>query len=114
MTWRAGSVDRDGIRKDYRHDGQGGVIVRVSSDVAPVLDRNKAMANHNDGYSQSRELRRVASIPAIVRMKWLLEEGWDCLDPACASKLVQKLNSSDYAHLRTAEGNLAVSNGVMR
>ncbi len=114
MSWRFGNYDPvTGVRKDYRHDGEGGVIVRTSQDVAPLLDRNKAMANHNDGYSESRELRRVASIPAMVRLKWL-EEGWDCLDPNCADKLMRKLNDPDYAYLRTAEGRLGISNGVVR
>jgi hypothetical protein len=58
-------------------DGEGGLLVHSVQDVAPVLERNKALANHNDGYSASRELRRVAFIPNIVRLKWLNEEGWD-------------------------------------
>lgn len=114
MSWRFGNYDANtGVRKDYRHDGEGGVIIRTSQDVAPALDRNRAMANHNDGYSPSRELRRVASIPAMVRLKWI-QEGWDCLDPANQHKLAQKLNDPDYAYLRTAEGRLGISNGVMR
>lgn len=79
-----------------------------------ILDQNKRMATHNDGYSQSREMRRVASIPYIVILKWLNEEGWNALDPANADKLAAKLNSSEWAHLRTAEGRVGVSNGVLR
>lgn len=90
----------------------------ASADVAPVLEQNKAMATQNDGYSPSREMRRVASIPYAIGHKWLNEEGWWFMDaghdPDVARKLVQKLNSSDYAYLRTAEGRLGVSNGVMR
>lgn len=115
--WRFGRQDADGIVKHWRPDGDGGVEVRISQDVAPLLDRNRAMANHNDGYTKSREMRRVASIPAIVRQKWLIEEGWDCMsthDPDVARKLMLKLNDPDYAYLRTAEGRLGVSNGVLR
>lgn len=79
-----------------------------------ITDRNRAMATHNDGYSPSRELRRVASIPYIVGLKWLNEEGWWFMDPEHADKLAQKLNSSEWMYLRTAEGRLGVSNGVMR
>jgi hypothetical protein len=79
-----------------------------------ILDQNKRMATHNDGYSQSRELRRVASVPYIVALKWLNEEGWWMFDPDCADKLAAKLNSSEWAHLRTADGALGVSNGVLR
>jgi len=115
--WRFGHRDWDGIVKHWRPDGDGGIEVRISQDVSAILDRNKAMANHNDGYTPSREMRRVAFIPAIVRQKWLIEEGWDCMntnDPDVAKKLVGKLNDSDWAHLRTAPGRIGVSNGVIR
>ncbi len=112
--WRFGHQDKDGIVKHWRPDGSGGVEVRISQDVAPLLDRNRAMATHNDGYSESREMRRVASVPAIVRQKWLIEEGWDMMDPAHADKLARKLNDPDWSYLRTAPGRVGVSNGVMR
>lgn len=95
---------------------QDGDDTRFAStqDTTAILDRNKASLTHNDGYSESRELRRVASVPYIIALKWLNEEGWWMFDPACADKLAAKLNSSEYAHLRTAEGRVGVSNGVMR
>lgn len=90
----------------------------ATQNVAPMLERNKAMATHNDGYSQSRELRRAASIPYVVGIKWLNEEGWWFMDadkdPGVARKLVAKLNSSEYRHLRTAEGHLGLSDGHIR
>ena len=86
--------------------------------VQEMLDRNKAEATHNDGYTADRSMRRAARIPYIVGLQWLNEEGWwfeDAgHDPDVARKLVQKLNSSEWAHLRTAEGQLGVSNGVIR
>jgi hypothetical protein len=88
--------------------------IASSQDTGPYLDQNKAMANENDGYSPSRDLRRVARIPYIVQQLWLNEEGWDAFDPAHADKLAAKLNSSEWAHLRTAPGRVAVSNGIMR
>lgn len=95
-----------GITHALRPDGDGTYSVVSSFDCEPILDQNKAMANHNDGYSPSREMRRVASIPLILIHKWLTEEGWNALDPACADKLKAKLNSSDFAYLRTAPGRL--------
>jgi hypothetical protein len=93
-------------------DGEQRFASRQATD--PMLERNKTMALANDGYSPSRELRRVASIPYIVGLKWLNEEGWWFLDPACADRLARKLNSNEYAWLRTAEGRVGVSNGVLR
>lgn len=90
----------------------------ATQDVAPFLEWNKAAQNHNDGYSQSRELRRVASIPYAVMIKWLNEEGVWAMDadkdPDVATWLARKLNSNEYQYLRTADGQLGVSNGIMR
>lgn len=90
----------------------------ATQDVAPMLELNKAMATHNDGYTPSRDLRRVASIPYVVGIKWLNEEGWWFMDaskdPDVAKKLAAKLNSSEYQYLRTAEGRVGVSNGQIR
>jgi len=114
MTWRPGSVDWAGVRRDWRPDGQGGIEIRMSQDVAAVLDHNKAARNHNDGYDQKREMRRVARIPSMVALKWLNEEGWWYADPENADRLLKKLNDPDWAHLRTADGQLALDNGVIR
>lgn len=90
----------------------------AAQDVAPILEQNKAMATHNDGYSQSRELRRVAQVPVALMLKWLNEEGWwfydASHDPDVAKKLAAKLNDPEWRHLRTAEGRIGVTNGVMR
>ncbi len=95
-----------GIRHYWRSAGGDDYEVVSLQDAEPILESNKAAATHNDGYAPSRELRRAASIPLIVILKWLNEEGWFALDPACADKLKEKLNSSDYRYLRTAPGRL--------
>ena len=113
MSWRFWKQD-GAVARFWKPDGAGGVVIDLRADVEAALDRNKAMAAHNDGYSPSRELRRVAHIPDIVRLKWLNEEGWDCLAAENADRLVRKLNDADWRHLRTAEGRVGLSNGVMR
>lgn len=99
-----------GIHKFAKEEG-GDLTISSVQETAPILERNKAMANHNDGYSPSREMRRVATIPMVVAHKWLAEEGWWAFDPANSAKLVQKLNDPDYAYLRTAPGRLGVIEG---
>jgi hypothetical protein len=97
-------------------DGEG-FRYASTQDTDPILDRNKSMSTHNDGYTPSRDIKRVASIPYIIGLKWLNEEGWwfmDTHDPDIARKLAQKLNDPEYQHLRTSEGRVGVSNGVMR
>ena len=97
-----------GIEHSWMEDAQGNVIFRQQQDVAPILEHAKAQARHNNGYTADKSLRRCATIPASIRLKWLSEEGWDCFspDPECQRRLCQKLDSSEWAHLRTAEFRL--------
>lgn len=95
-------------------EDENGTSFASSQSTDDIIDRNKAMATHNDGYTPSREIRRVASVPYIIGLKWLNEEGWWFMDPEHADKLARKLNDPDWRYLRTADGHLGVSNGVMR
>lgn len=103
-----------GIRHFMRTNVDGSHTFAASQDTTDIIARNRAMANENDGYTKSREMRRVASIPYVLIQKWLHEEGWDALDPDNTDRLARKLNDPDYAYLRTADGRLGVSDGVMR
>jgi hypothetical protein len=107
-------VSSAGVRHYWKDEQDGSATIISCADVGAALERNKAMANHNDGYTPSRELRRVAFIPAIIAYKWLSEEGWNVYDPEHSDRLARKLNDPDYAFLRTAPGRVGVSNGVMR
>jgi hypothetical protein len=97
-----------GIDHVIDYDERGIIIDRTVQEADPILDRNKAMQNHNDGYTHSREMRRVASIPLNLIYKWLQEEGWDAFNPQHSDKLAAKLNSEEYRYLRTAPGQLGV------
>lgn len=109
MSFKPLYVTPTGIAKYWRDNGDGTSSVLSAQDVGSIIERNKAMANHNDGYTGSREMRRVASIPLVLIEKWKREEGWDALDPDHSDKLMQKLNDPDYAFLRTAEGRLGMT-----
>lgn len=95
-------------------DDAGAVRFESEQNTDAITDRNKAMRNHNDGYTPSRELRRVATIPDIIALKWFNEEGWWVYNPDHADRLARKLNDPDFAYLRTADGHIGYSNGVMR
>lgn len=99
-------VTSTGARLSWRPEADGSGTVISRTDVAPILERNKRMATANDGWSRSGELRRVASIPFALIHKWLVEEGWNALDPACADTLRRKLNDPEWRHLRTAPGQV--------
>lgn len=83
-------------------DGDDMHVVRTQ-DVQPILDDNKRLMSLNDGYSPSRDMKRVASIPLTVVEQWM-KEGIDIFDKNCAEAIRRKLNSPDYKFLRTAPG----------
>jgi hypothetical protein len=94
-------------------DGTGDIV--TVQDVAPILDACKAQKNFNDGYSKSRDLRRVMFIPDGLRAKIINEEGWDPFRPDLyPEKMARLINDPDYAHFRTAEGRVGVTNGRVR
>jgi hypothetical protein len=96
----------------WEDDGQGGGNIHSVQDVGPALELTKAMRNHNAGWSPTKELRRAAFIPNIIRDKWLNEEGWDAYRPDLyGDRLARKLNDPDWAYLRTAEWRVGLSNG---
>lgn len=101
----AGSLANGGIAHFWKDTEDGGQIVSAQ-DLSSVIEANKAAYATNDGYSKTRDLRRVAFLPEIIRQKWLNEEGWDAYDPDYSHKLMRKLNDPDWLYLRTAPGTL--------
>lgn len=95
-----------GLRTRLHTDAlTGALTVERSQDVTAILSANRALANDGDGYSPSRELRRVASIPLVVVEQWMAE-GIDLFDPACRAAVRRRLNDPDWRWLRTAPGRL--------
>ncbi len=83
------------------------IIERKTQDVEPILEDNKRLYNEpGGGWSKSRELRRVASIPLVVAEKWMREEGIDIFSPDHWPAIRRKLNDPEWRHLRTAPGRV--------
>lgn len=102
----------DGTRHYWRDEPDGGFSITMSTDVSGAIDQNKRLRTANDGYSPSREMRRVASIPNALISKWR-DEGFDIYDKNNHAELLRRLDSSDYAFLRTADGRLGRGAGRM-
>ena len=104
-----------GDRAHFFSDHSDGYAIVSVQDVAPILDDNREQKLTNDGYSEDRSVRRVAHIPQSIRDLWLQNEGWDAYRPDLyPDELAAKLNSSDWAGLRTADGRLMVQNGLIK
>ena len=52
-------------------------------------------------------MQKVASIPNVVVMEWM-QEGINVMNPSkeCIGRIKKKLNSPEYAYLRTGGGRL--------
>jgi len=78
--------------------------LQLSGDIENVIERNKALANQNDGYSPSREWRRVASIPLVLVEMWKKIYGTNPLAKGNEKLLRRLLNDPDLRGLRTSPG----------
>ena len=108
MTKRLLSKDPlTGIERWFEYDSVTKTCqIRTLQNVEDILNHNKALATHNDGYDKRREFRRVASIPVTLQHQWLAEEGIDVYNKDHWDAVAKKLDSNEYAYLRTAPGRL--------
>ena len=103
----------DGLKKEtFLLDSQDKqIVIKEEIKIDSHLKHNKELYNLNDGYSKSRELKRVASIPTLALQVWANEyngtKNWFAL-PAEVQKQImkKKLNSNEFRYFKTAEGNL--------
>lgn len=101
------STEPNGIVKEWHDNGDGTYTIVSRQEVeSDILERNKALYTHNDGYTRTRDMQRVGSIPLALIDLWETVEGWNPYHPANADKLAQKLDDIDFRHLRTAPGRL--------
>jgi len=108
-------IVKDGLQTTtYNLDEQEKrVVVKEETNIDPHLKHNKKLLNLNDGYSKTRDLKRVASIPLGALQIWALEYDPSCkgnwwkLPKETQSKILKlKLNSNEFKYFRTAEGKL--------
>ena len=103
----------DGLKKETfsLDDMENKIILKEEINIDPHLKHNKILLNKNDGYSESRDLKRVASIPTLALSVWAKEyngdSNWFSLPKEVQNKILKtKLNSNEFKYFRTAEGNL--------
>jgi|TARA_R110001606_G_C15307973_1_gene643325 hypothetical protein len=105
-------LDDDGlIKTEMLYDEiDARMFIKRTQDVQPILDRNKELANDNTkGFSESGDLRYVASIPFVVIEQWIKTDGVNFLNlrgPERTAYLRRKLNDPDNRFLRTSAGQM--------
>jgi len=102
--------DHDGVITDFHFDeAEDRVIIRTGQDCAEILDHNRAMQGHTDGFSASRDFRRIASIPLNVLAQWSQEAGVDLNAMRKHDRIAfikRKLRDPDWQHLRNSPGRI--------
>lgn len=99
-------VEPNGIVRTWIDNGDDTfTIVSAQHNETNILEENKAMANHNDGYTPSRDIQRIGRIPQIV-IEDFAAKGIDLFHPANEVFLQKLMDNSDYRFLRTAPGRV--------
>jgi len=83
-------------------DGEDKLIIENVQDVEDVLEANKReQTEDHRGYTPSRNMRKVASIPNVVAYDLMKKGIWN--DPVAMKKW---LNDPDNRYFRTSEGRV--------
>ena len=64
----------DGLQKTtyLKDDMDGKIVTKEEVNINPHIQHNKRLYNLNDGYSKSRDMKRVASIPTLALSVWAM------------------------------------------
>lgn len=92
----------DGVKEWLVFDDAADTFhIHRQCDVEPVLNDNKRLQSLNDGYTPSRDMKRVASIPLEVVALWKQIYGADPTERGNEALLDRLLASNEWRHLRT-------------
>ena len=108
---RATEWNADATKTKYIQESDGKLTINNQQNLNPLMERNKKLYTQNDGYTPSRDMRRIASVPPIILQIWAKEyngtRNWWALPKEIQKKIMKtKLNSSEFRYFRTAEGSL--------
>ena len=108
---RATEWNADATKTRYIQESDGKLTIHNQQNLSPLLNRNKKLYTLNDGYTPSKDMKRIASVPPIILQIWSKEyngtNNWWGLPKDIQKKIMRtKLNSSEFRYFRTAEGSL--------
>lgn len=86
------------------HFDESHFTIETKQDVEPFLENNKRLANDGDGYSPSRDWRRIANIPLGIVEMWRTRLGVDIFNKDHQPAVRRLLNDPDWRLLRTSPG----------
>ena len=100
-----------GIKTRYIQESDGKLTINNQQNLNPLMERNKKLYALNDGYTPSKDMRRIASVPPIILQIWTKEyngnNNWWALPKDIQKKIMRtKLNSNEFRYFKTSEGSL--------
>ena len=102
MSWQQVDVDREGNGLFMSTDENGNLVMKTVQNCQPIIDANKNSLTDNG--TGKGDLRRRARIPEAIWLEWWQEFGSSPMAPENRIRLERKLNSPEYAYLRTTKG----------
>ena len=108
---RATEWNADATKTRYIQESDGKLTVNNQQNLKPLMERNKKLYTQNDGYTASRDMRRIASVPPIILQIWAKEyngtRNWWALPKDTQKKILRvNLNSNEFSYFKTSEGRL--------
>jgi len=108
MKFRPLGIDGNGIKEEVAFEDDR-MVWRYVFDSAPenaILERNKQFDSYTDGYTPSRDLQHVASIPMSVIALWIERFGVDPTARGNEKLLARLLNDPEWREVRTGPGRV--------
>jgi hypothetical protein len=104
------SMDDFGITTEFEIVAGNGFNVKRTQDVESIIDENKRRQNDGtNGWTQSKDMKHVATIPLIIVEQWAKEAGIpkrDIYGHAMTEIIRKKLNDPSNLFLRTGLGEV--------
>lgn len=95
-----------GERELFHADGDK-FVIQTQADVEPILEANKRELNSgHDGFTPSREMKKLAHVPNAVIALWKELYGVDVFDRNHTQAVRKLLDDPEWAHLRTSPGRV--------
>ena len=114
---RATEWNADATKTKYIKESDGKLTINNQQDLNPLMKRNKRLYTLNDGYTKSKDMRRVASVPPIILQIWSKEyNGTNNLKFIKNETLIiwgDKDKSYNYKQIQTLKENISNSSLVI-